>query len=536
MPTCSMSVGVILPRLLGSARRVVGYGQHKPARRNSAVGRSQEAQILALEAIASSICWVQGFLQPSELAHLAGAAESFRLAVEEACTQQLHALGAHSFGANPGRADRQLHRLERQDLAALPSCCASENYSVAVDMYGRLYVWGRPGWLEDSRRLGLEPSATAPAILSPLRASVLIAINGTRSPAPKIVAVSASRHAILALSMEGRLMFAQVRRKGNGNAATFELFPLNELAGKRILQLSTRFGQAFAVDDVGQVYAWGLPTGDPGRPEMKSSMGFGKITTTLYPTPLDRFGMSGIPVRYVATGACHTIFVSAFGEAYVVGSSDSGKLGLGQNDRCQVLSPEKICFPSRNKPCIISAAAGFRHSLFLASNGEVWGCGEGRYGQLAGASQKSTRCLPSRSSQAALLDIAWRPVLLPRLNAFCTSIAAGIATSFFVTEFGHVLFCGMAVNQQEPFGRSELWHEAKPYKIPGLKNILQVSVSMEFSAFKYEHALFQQKGGALFAWGHSAHGELQVRETKGEIFHSRAVRVEGWPLPRSSTA
>jgi len=359
----------------------------------------------------------------------------------------------------------------------------------------------------------------------------------------KISSVAASRHAVFALTTDGNLLFAQIRRCADLAVHDVELHPLKELIGVRIAQVATRFGQAYAVTSDGEVYAWGMRSGDPHRPELSCSMGFGKVATLLHPTRIPCFGSGpgATPIRCVASGISHSLFVSIYGEVYSVGRAEDGQLGLASSalrPECHhVMKPAKVSFDTRPSPMVVAVAAGARHSLFLAATGEVWGCGLAKYGALPMTCPVAKR--PMTSS-------VWVPRLLDRLQCFCTGIAAGISISFFVGEGGEVLLSGTARQTPFPFGRSINADPWAPYRIPGLRQIEQVSVSMELSSFQWEHAIFVRQDGSIYAWGHLGHGEFSIKEGQKSLcglmgnvvgkasnstlsFCNSVVRVNNWP-------
>jgi len=480
------------------------------------------ARELTLTAIQCILTGAFEMLLVRELPFLAMACSGLETMVAGTCAQQLRLARARlavTGEARFVRCERQLHRVRRQSSALLPASTAAENYSAVVDAHGKLFVWGRPGWLEDRGRDPQDPKW--PPITWPKQALVPIDTVGSRPPTPKFLAVVASRHAILALSGDGQLHFAQVVRSASGYAKTIDVHALSEVKGKRMVNLSTRFGQAFAVSDSGEVFAWGLPSGDPERPHLKSSMGFGKIATCLRPTALPCFGPGRTPIRCVSTGVSHTLFVSIFGEVYSVGCSKHGKLGLGvrKDKETHILVPQKVHFSCHPSPVILAATAGLRHSLLMSNCGEVWGFGCNQEGQLA-TSRRLARTL-------------WQPEQLDRLPSFITGLAAGIWSSFFVTDLGHVYYCGSSRYlglKNRCFGRPAGWDKAQPMKIPGLRRIVEVSVSMELSSgHKWEHALFKNERGSLFAWGHCGHSEFPA--TNGRSFQNEVVRIDYWPLP-----
>lgn len=463
---------------------------------------------LALEGVVS---WSSA-LGPEALCRLALASPQLLETIGEDARRRLRDYPSSRCHGRLGCV-RALHRAIRQRAADMPWSSATENYTVATNKYSRLVLWGRPGWLEDPGSKLMNWPVMRPTT------AFLADGDGTRET-PRLAAVAGSRHAVLALSVAGDLYFAQVQ---GGQEASIKLFPLKELIGVRVVHVATRYGQAFAVTDKGQVYAWGMRSGDLNRLDHTCSMGFSEITTLLYPKLLPCFSGPEAAIRYVSTGVSHTLFVSFSGEVFAVGRSEYGKLGLSEaTANKKVVHPLKVAFPGGRKPTIIAAAAGARHSLFLAKHGRVWGCGSCSQGELA----------IERTA-----DVLWTPAVLDRLKCFCTAVAAGISLSLYVCDLGKVFMTGTCSQTLQPLGRPSRAQPEAPWEIPGVKQVELVSVSMELTKFQWEHVIFQTTRGHLFAWGHFGHGEFQPasRFCHGN-FCNTVVPVKGWDLgPRSRT-
>jgi alpha-tubulin suppressor-like RCC1 family protein len=429
----------------------------------------------------------------------------------------------------PPPPERALNQALRQASALRATrVVAAENYSAEICSTGRdqLFVWGRPGWMEKQREQ-LDSGRAGPRKTMPNR--IQVTVSSTYKQSAELSFLSGSRHALFALTADGVLLYAQVYRNGR-NVQDIELLPLKEMQGIVISQIATRFGQAYAVTPEGSVYAWGLKSGDPNRPDQSCSMGFGEVCTKLLPSLLTTFGPSvgQTPIRSVAAGVSHALFISHSGEVFSVGQSASGKLGLGAaaSSSEHVMWPTKLSWGDDTAaPLVVQASAGASHSLFLASSGEVWGCGAG------GAGALPTTEIPGNPEACF-----WAPTLLDRLPRFCSSLAAGISSSFFVGEVGEVYYCGKPRQAGKPFGRPRNHDPSYPFVIPNLKGIEQVSVSMELSFFQWEHVLFVHESGALLAWGHADHGEFLPGsdsrrspryEKNARNFYNQVVKING---------
>jgi len=91
--------------------------------------------------------------------------------------------------------------------------------------------------------------------------------------------------------------------------------------------------------------------------------------------------LCGLPIRQVACGSAHTICLSVSGDAYSWGRNRRGSLGLG-NDYENV---EKVSSPVRVEyieGAMKAIAAGGHHSAFLRTTGQLFLCGDNKYGQL----------------------------------------------------------------------------------------------------------------------------------------------------------
>jgi len=100
---------------------------------------------------------------------------------------------------------------------------------------------------------------------------------------------------------------------------------------------------------------------------------------------------TNIPVKLIACGEGHVIFVSDSFQVFSVGTNDYGQLGLG--DRVDRKTPREISFLSEK--FLDRVSSGPRHSCAISKTGEVFCWGDSRLGQ-CGHGEKGIFTTPCR--------------------------------------------------------------------------------------------------------------------------------------------
>ena len=120
-------------------------------------------------------------------------------------------------------------------------------------------------------------------------------------------------------------------------------------------------------------------------------------------------------VTAIAAGYAHSLFIKSDGSLWAMGDNSDGQLGDGTTNGGFFIdaSPEQIV-PNG----VTAVAAGFSHSLFLKSDGSLWGMGYNYFGQLGNGTNKN----------------ALSPVEI--LPGGVTAIAAGADYSIFAKSDG----------------------------------------------------------------------------------------------------
>jgi len=149
----------------------------------------------------------------------------------------------------------------------------------------------------------------------------------------------------------------------------------------KVASVAAGWGHALVLTAVGKVYSMGC--------NVNGQLGHGDEEGRPAPTLLGKKGdklLGDTIVEFVACGADHSLAVAADGALFTWGLGDSGQLGHGvDHDELapkRVAALEKAVSPAGVRLAAKQAAAGFRHSLVLLSDGSVMAFGWRGLGQL----------------------------------------------------------------------------------------------------------------------------------------------------------
>ncbi|XP_034907342.2 ultraviolet-B receptor UVR8 [Populus alba] len=132
-----------------------------------------------------------------------------------------------------------------------------------------------------------------------------------------------------------------------------------------------------------EVYSWGW--GDFGR------LGHGNSSDLFTPQPIK--ALHSLKIRQIACGDSHCLAVTMDGEVQSWGRNQNGQLGLGTTE--DSLVPQKI--QAFQGVSIKMVAAGAEHTAAVTEDGELYGWGWGRYGNL-GLGDRNDRLVPEKVS------------------------------------------------------------------------------------------------------------------------------------------
>lgn len=169
-------------------------------------------------------------------------------------------------------------------------------------------------------------------------------------------------------------------------------------------------------------------------------------------------------------------FICTKGSIYACGSGNAGELGLGEATELANLPQAIPNFPPIGTG-VTRVAACMAHVVVVLSNGEVWGWGKGRKGQLGEPA-----------------ETVWRPRRIENIGFFVVDVVCGkdFTCVFGDPSSGDYLVLGP--NSNDRFGIKA----NAPAKIPNWK---QVGAS-------WGSIFILSESGEVTAWGRNDHGQL----------------------------
>ncbi|KAF3933621.1 hypothetical protein ABW19_dt0208931 [Dactylella cylindrospora] len=199
-------------------------------------------------------------------------------------------------------------------------------------------------------------------------------------------------------------------------------------------------------------------------------------------TLIPSFPPSGTKIKQIVSGVEHSLVLLSNGEVYGWGNGRKGQLGILEPGIKFLWQPTKI---QMDKPDfeVASIAAGREFSAFISREGEVYVIGNDKWGVIK---QNSLTKSPG-----------WR------------SFGAGWGAIYILGEDGRVTSWGRNTHGQLP-----------PSDIPELEKL----------AVGSEHAIGVGEDGKLYIWGWGEHGNCgPLKEDEGEIVKWRnEVRLGNW--------
>ncbi|XP_050205495.1 ultraviolet-B receptor UVR8 [Mercurialis annua] len=209
-------------------------------------------------------------------------------------------------------------------------------------------------------------------------------------------------------------------------------------------------------------------------------LGLGTIEDSLVPQKIQAF--QGVRIKMVAAGAEHTAAISEDGDLYGWGWGRYGNLGLG--DRKDRLVPEKVSLSNEEK--MVMVACGWRHTISVSSSGGLYTYGWSKYGQL-GHGDFADHLIPHQLEALAGSSIS--------------QISGGWRHTMAVTSDGKLY--GWGWNKFGQVGVGDNVDHCSPVqvKFPHEQKVTRISCG-------WRHTLAVTENQNVFSWGRGTNGQL----------------------------
>ncbi|KAJ7957057.1 ultraviolet-B receptor UVR8-like [Quillaja saponaria] len=316
-------------------------------------------------------------------------------------------------------------------------------------------------------------------------------MSETTGPFRHVLLISAgASHSVAVLS--GNVVCSWGRGEdgqlGHGDAEDRPLpTQLSALDGQEIVSVTCGADHttAYSVSHM-EVYSWGW--GDFGR------LGHGNSSDLFTPQPIK--ALQCLRIKQIACGDSHCLAVTIEGEVQSWGRNQNGQLGLGTTE--DSLLPQVI--QAFQGVPIRTVAAGAEHSAAVTENGELYGWGWGRYGNL-GLGDRNDRLIPEKVStidgeKMDMVACGWR-------HTISGSSSGGLYT-YGWSKYGQL-------------GHGDFQDSLVPHK---LESLIDCFISQISGGWRHTMALTSD--GKLYGWGWNKFGQVGVGDN---VDHCSPVQV-----------
>ncbi|KAE8694427.1 Ultraviolet-B receptor UVR8 [Hibiscus syriacus] len=263
---------------------------------------------------------------------------------------------------------------------------------------------------------------------------------------------------------------------GHGDAED-RLLPtqLSALDGHDIISITCGADHTIAYSlSSAEAYSWGW--GDFGR------LGHGNSSDLFTPQPIK--ALHGLRIKQIACGDSHCLAVTMEGDVQSWGRNQNGQLGLGTIE--DSLVPQKI--QAFQGISIKMVAAGAEHTAAVSEDGNLYGWGWGRYGNL-GLGDRNDRLVPEKVSSFNE----------EKMN----KVACGWRHTISVSDTGGLYTYGWSKYGQ--LGHGDFEDHLVPFKVEALADSFTKQISGG-----WRHTMALTSSGKLYGWGWNKFGQVGV--------------------------
>lgn len=261
-----------------------------------------------------------------------------------------------------------------------------------------------------------------------------------------------------AVSTNTGKVFVWGHQKACGVATGHVLQPIEISELKNVVGVSCGHNYTVAWTEDGSVYSWGS--------NHHGVLGHGDTVYRTKPTKVS--SLNDVKIVNVSTGFSHCAVVTEVGSLYTWGQSHYDALGLGEDLKNDILTPQLVT--NVHYACQVSCSVGENHGHTLVCCGDaVYAAGDGYKGKLGLDNQDSSSVFQAIPNEF----FSGEKVI---------SVSAGGIHSSAVSEEGHVFTWGCGsdgrLGHPEAEGHRYLFRTDKPRRVDALPgHALKVSAS-----------------------------------------------------------
>ena len=207
------------------------------------------------------------------------------------------------------------------------------------------------------------------------------------------------------------------------------------------------------------------------------------------PKPTEITFFNGINIIQIVGGVHHTIFLTNDGKVYSCGANNDGQLGLGYASDTGEIIIQEITYFSTNDINITNVECGEKHTIFVASNGKVYGCGFNSSGQLG---------LGNTTQQNTPVEITY---FLG--SELFSDVICGRFNTILVASDNKIYGCGY--NGFGKFGLENTTNQSIPQEFTYFTNN---AINIKQIASLNDHSMFLDTNGYVYGSGRNSNGEL----------------------------
>lgn len=236
----------------------------------------------------------------------------------------------------------------------------------------------------------------------------------------------------------------------------------------------------------GTVWAWGN----------NAAGQLGDGSTTSRETPIQVKGENGVGlltnIKDIFAGYRHTIAIDYNNDLWAWGDNSFGQLGDGTTNNCSTPYPLQKSINKNYFQNVKYMSLGFYHSFAIKNDGTILGWGENDYGQL-GIGTTSPKENPKELTPTIVIKSDGQPLKNPK------QLHTGGYHSLFIDENGVLWVWGSNIYKQ--LGLRGAPNQNKAYQIPALINIKEVSAG-------FRQSIIVNTSNKIYVFGTNNYGQL----------------------------